>query len=257
MDIDPAFLIPDLRASALLLDVDGTIVDIAPTPDAVRVPASLRRVLSRLLERMGGAVALVSGRPVADLERLFAPLRLTLVGGHGAEMRLRNGAVMEKRDEAGLEPRLRHALRAIAGSMSGVVVEDKGFSIALHYRQAPERAPMLREAIERICAEPCDPPIEVLPGKAVIEIKHAGFSKATGVRELMTHAPFTGRRPVFVGDDTTDETVFAIMPELDGVAFSVGRRVAGVAGCFDEPADVRAWLEQLATTDESLASKAV
>ena len=255
MDIDPAFLIPDLRASALLLDVDGTIVDIAPTPDAVRVPASLRRALSRLLERTGGAVALVSGRPVADLERLFAPLRLTLVGGHGAEMRLRNGAVMEKRDEAGLEPRLRSALRAIAGS--GVVVEDKGFSIALHYRQAPEREGLVREAIDEVVAQPWEAPLEVLPGKAVIEIKHAGFSKATGVRELMTHAPFTGRRPVFVGDDTTDETVFAIMPELDGVAFSVGRRVAGVAGCFDEPADVRAWLEQLATTDESLASKAV
>jgi trehalose 6-phosphate phosphatase len=124
----------------------------------------------------------------------------------------------------------------------------------LHYRLAPEREPQVREAVEQICAEPWDAPIEILPGKAVIEIKHAGFSKATGVRELMTHAPFAGRRPVFVGDDTTDETVFAILPELDGIGFSVGRQVVGLAGCFETPASVRAWLERLAPADESLAS---
>jgi trehalose 6-phosphate phosphatase len=88
----------------------------------------------------------------------------------------------------------------------------------------------------------------------VIEVKHAGFSKATGVRELMMHAPFVGRRPVFIGDDTTDETVVAILPQLDGIGFSVGRQVAGLAGCFDTPASVRAWLERLAPADASVAS---
>jgi trehalose 6-phosphate phosphatase len=134
-----------------------------------------------------------------------------------------------------------------------VVAEDKGLSIALHYRLAPERALAIRAAVDKVCAEPWDAPIEILPGKAVIEIKHAGFSKATGVRELMTHPPFRGRRPIFIGDDTTDETVFAILPEVDGIGFSVGREIAGLAGHFDTPADVRAWLEQLAPADESVA----
>jgi trehalose 6-phosphate phosphatase len=251
MDSDRPFHIPDLRQHALLLDFDGTLVDIAPTPESVEVPASLRRALARLIERTGGAVALVSGRSVVDLDRFFAPMRLPVVGVHGAELRLLNGAATEKRDTAGLEPRLRHKLIALAGS--GVVAEDKGLSVALHYRLAPERARSIRAAVDEICAEPWDAPIEVLPGKSVIEIKHAGFSKGSGVRELMTHAPFRGRRPIFIGDDTTDETVFAILPELDGIGFSVGRQVQGIAGCFDTPADVRAWLEKLAPADESVA----
>jgi len=250
MDSDRPFHISDLRQYALLLDFDGTIVEIAPTPDAVHVPASLRRTLARLIERTGGAVALVSGRSVADLDRFFAPMRLAVVGVHGAEMRLLDGAGTRKRDASGLEPRLRHKLIALAGS--GVVAEDKGPSIALHYRLAPERAATIRAAVDEICAEPWDAPIEVLPGKAVIEVKHAGFNKGTGVRELMTHAPFRGRRPIFIGDDTTDETVFAILPGLDGIGFSVGRQVAGVAGCFDAPADVRAWLEKIAPADASV-----
>ena len=252
MDKTASFVIPDLRKVALLLDIDGTLVDIAPTPTAVRVTPGLKGALIRLVGLTGGALALVSGRSLADIDRLFAPLRLAAIGGHGAEFRPAHDEKAEARDPHGLEPELRRKLREIAGG--GVVAEDKGFSVALHYRLAPERAPLIYDAVNRICAEPWDAPIEVLPGKAVVEIKHAGFSKATGVRELMTHAPFKGRRPVFIGDDTTDETVFAILPELDGIGFSVGRQVAGTAGCFETPASVRAWLEQLAPADESLAS---
>jgi trehalose 6-phosphate phosphatase len=252
MDETAPFHIPDLRKVALLLDIDGTIVDIAPTPTAVWVTPALKGALARLVGLTGGALALVSGRSLADVDRLFAPLRLAAIGGHGAEFRSAQGDKAEARDPLGLEPELRRKLRAVAGA--GVVAEDKGFSVALHYRLAPEREMQVREAVNRICAEPWDAPIEVLPGKAVIEIKHAGFSKASGVRELMTHAPFAGRRPVFVGDDTTDETVFAILPELDGIGFSVGRQVAGLAGCFETPAHVRAWLERLAPADESVAS---
>lgn len=251
MDIDVPFLTLDLRRCALLLDVDGTIVDIAPTPDVVRVPASLRRALSRLIARTGGALALVSGRPLVDLDRLFAPLQLAAVGGHGAELRLLDGSASDSRDPPRLEPMLRERLTAIAGA--GVVAEDKGYSIALHYRLAPERQTLVREEVAKVCAEPWSTPIEILPGKAVIEIKRAGFSKASGVRELMRHPPFAGRRPIFIGDDTTDESVFAIMPELDGIALSVGRKIAGLAGHFDAPADVRAWLERLAPADENVS----
>jgi trehalose 6-phosphate phosphatase len=252
MDTTAPFRIPDLRQVALLLDIDGTIVDIAPTPTAVRVAPALKGALSRLVGLTGGALALVSGRPLADIDRLFAPLRLAAIGGHGAEFRPAHGEAAEARDPRELAPELRRRLRALAGG--GVVVEDKSFSVAVHYRLAPEREAQVRDAVERIRAEPWDAPIEILPGKAVIEIKRAGFSKASGVRALMTHAPFAGRRPVFIGDDATDETVFAILPELGGIGFSVGRQVAGLAGCFETPAAVRAWLERLAPADASLAS---
>ena len=242
---------PDLRLSAFLLDVDGTLVDIAPTPREVRVPAPLLRTLARLIARTDGAVALVSGRSIADLDRLFDPLRLTAVGGHGAEFRLPDGTDVHRRDSPALGAELKQALFAIAGA--GVLAEDKGYSVALHYRLAPEKEALVREAVARACARAVHEPVEILPGKAVIEIKPAGFSKGSGVRELMRHAPFAGRRPIFIGDDTTDETVFAIMPELDGTAFSVGRDVAGVAGCFATPARVRAWLDRIAPAGESVA----
>jgi len=251
MHMDETLLDPDLRKCALLLDVDGTIVDIAPTPDAVRVPASLKAALARLVAATDGAVALVSGRMLADLDRLFAPLRLAAVGGHGAELRLLDGAAGRARQPPRLDAELARRLAALA--VGGVVKEDKGSSIALHYRQAPERERPVREAVARICAERWPTPVEILPGKAVVEIKAAGFSKATGVRELMTHAPFAGRRPIFIGDDATDESVFAIMPDLDGIAFSVGRGVAGVAGCFAAPARVRAWLDRIAPVDAGVA----
>ncbi|HEY1543746.1 MAG TPA: trehalose-phosphatase [Xanthobacteraceae bacterium] len=251
MSTEEPILHPDLRKSALLLDVDGTIVDIALRPDAVRVPASLRDVLSRLIAATDGALALVSGRMISDLDHLFAPLRFAAVGGHGAELRLLGGAGARLRAAPRLDAELRRQLRALAHD--GIAAEDKEVSVALHYRLAPDRAKPLRAAVDEICAQPWSMPIEILPGKAVIEIKTAGFSKASGVRELMEQAPFAGRRPIFIGDDTTDESVFAIMPELDGTAFSVGRDVAGVDGQFATPARVRAWLDRIAPARESVA----
>jgi trehalose 6-phosphate phosphatase len=242
---------PNLRTSAFLLDVDGTLIDIAPTPDAVRVPASLRDALARLMSATDGAVALVSGRLTADLDHLFAPLRIAVVGGHGAELRLLDGENARARAALQLDPELKRQLKALA--LDGIVAEDKGISVALHYRKAPAQAKPLRAAVDTLCVQSWSTPIEILPGKAVIEIKVAGFNKGSGVRELMRHAPFAGRRPIFIGDDTTDETVFAIMPELDGTAFSVGRTVAGVDGQFATPARVRAWLDRIAPARESVA----
>ena len=243
MQIDRPLPKPDLRKVALLLDFDGTIVDLAPTPESVQVPPSLRRALARLIERTGGAVALVSGRPVADLDRFFAPMRLPIVGVHGAELRLLNDVATEKRDPAALEPRLRRALGELEGA--GVGVEDKGSSVALHYRLVPERAGLIRAAVEEICAQTWDPPIEVLPGKAVIEIKPRRFSKGSAVRELMTHPPFAGRTPLFIGDDTTDESVFGLLPQLAGIGCSVGRLIPGTQGTFRSPQHVRSWLARL------------
>jgi len=251
MDIVAPSLMPDLGKTAFLLDVDGTIVDIARTPRDVRVPDSLRRVLARLVARTNGAVALDSGRSLEDIDRLFAPLRLTAVGGHGAEFRLVAGSTLEGRDAPPLDPELRRRLVALAGG--GILVEDKGYAVAVHYRLAPEKEILVRQEVAKVCAAPWPDPIEVLPGKAVIEIKHAEFTKATGVRELMEHPPFAGRQPIFIGDDTTDESVFAIMPELDGLAISVGRKVAGVLHHFETPQSVRGWLERIAPAAENVS----
>jgi trehalose 6-phosphate phosphatase len=141
---------------------------------------------------------------------------------------------------------LREALLTIAARHAGVIVEDKGSSIALHYRTAPKQGLGLVHDVKHAFTAWDDPSIEMLAGKAVLEVKHRGFNKGTGVRELMSHPPFNGRRPVFIGDDKTDEFAFAVMPEFDGIAASVGRRISWVEHCFNSPSDVRTWVEHLA-----------
>lgn len=248
----PNSLVTHLGETAVLLDIDGTLLDIMPTPRQVWVPPGLARTLERLYHRTGGALALVSGRSLNDIDLLFAPDQFPAVGGHGAEMRL--AADAEPVSAAlPLDKELKRRLAAIARLSPGILLEDKGYSLALHYRLAPHAEKAIYEAVSLIRADLPDAPIEVLPGKQVCEIKHAGFSKASAVRALMTHPPFRGRRPLFIGDDVTDETVFAIMPDLDGIAFSVGRRARGVAGHFDAPSDVREFLARL-LDDESDAS---
>ena len=238
-------LIPfDLHEAAILLDVDGTVLDLAPRPADVCVPEPLRRTLERLSDKTGGALALVSGRTLADLDRIFAPLLLPSIGGHGAEMRV-NGHDGQLHPTVPLTDALRRRFAAIALDKSGLIVEDKGYSLALHYRLAPRHAPALREAVAAICAELPPDTVEVLPGKALIEVKQVGFNKGTAVRELMSHPPFHGRRPIFIGDDTTDEAAFAVVPEFDGIAFSVGRKVPGALSRFKAPRDVRGWLEHI------------
>jgi len=239
----------NLRELAVLLDVDGTILDIAPTPGEVTVPASLRRTLARLSRETGGALALVSGRSLEDLDRLFAPLRLPAVGGHGAELRASAGGEAEAGGARPLDGDLRDRLAGIADSAPGVLIEDKGYALAVHYRLAPEQERSVRQAVAAIQADWPQEPIEVLPGKAVLEVKPAGFNKGAAIRALMRHKPFAGRRPVFIGDDTTDEPAFAAMPEFKGLGFSVGRNIPGTAHCFATPSEVRGWLERLSAGD--------
>jgi len=251
MDIVAPSLIPNLHECAILLDVDGTILDMASTPQEVWVPPSLRHDMTRLSELTGGAVALVSGRSLNDLDLLFSPLQLPAVGGHGAEFRPFCGGELDLSRTVPLDVKLKRKFAAVAEIGPGIVIEDKGYSIALHYRLAPALEAAVKEAVARICAENPSAPIEVLRGKSVLEIKQVGFNKGTGVRELMRYPPFTGRHPIFIGDDVTDESVFAIIAEFDGLAFSVGRMVASVNGHFDKPAAVRGWLTRIADEGES------
>jgi len=233
----------DLATVALLLDVDGTLIDLGPSPFEVHVPGALCRSLERLLERTGGALALVSGRPIRDVDKLFSPLKLPVVGGHGAEMRLRGGdALLAVKP---LPEKLRQELVEAATPGSGVLVEDKGYSVALHYRQSPEEEPRLRELVTRARAAFPGEPLEVLLGKAMFEIKQSGINKGGAVRKLMKLSPFAGRVPVFVGDDVTDESVFAVLPTLRGKGYSVGRKFSGLAGTFSTPDEVRAALSRL------------
>jgi trehalose 6-phosphate phosphatase len=253
MDIVAPSLVPNLHECAFLLDVDGTILDLAPTPPEVWVPPSLRLAMTRLTELSGGAVALVSGRSLSDLDLLFAPLQLPAVGGHGAEFRPFAGGELIIRRQVPLDPALKRKFALVAEIGPGVLIEDKGYSVALHYRLAPEMEDAVTRAVARICAENPAAEIEILSGKFVLEIKQMGFNKATGVRELMRYPPFAGRHPIFIGDDVTDESVFEIITEFDGLAFSVGRMVAGVNGHFDKPEAVRGWLAQIAGCGESVA----
>src|SRR4051812_48293479 len=241
----PGALVPHLSQCALLLDIDGTLLDFAPTPREVWVPPGLAKTLNHLLERTSGALALVSGRSLNDIDLIFAPAEYPAVGGHGAEMRLSGEGESVAAHAPPLDKDLKKRLAAIAQLSPGILLEDKGYSLALHYRLAPHAEKAIYAAVSLIRADLPNAPIEVLPGKCVCEIKHSGFTKATGVRELMTHEPFRGRRPVFIGDDVTDESVFAIMPDMGGLAFSVGRRAMGVNGHFDAPNDVRAFLARL------------
>ena len=234
-----------LNEYAILLDIDGTLLDLAPTPREVWVPPDLAETLSCLHARTSGALALVSGRSLNDIDLIFAPEQFPAVGGHGAEMRISNDSEAVATHALPMDKELKRRLAAIARLSPGILLEDKGYSLALHYRLAPHAEKAIYAAVSLIRAELPNAPIEVLPGKSVCEIKQTGFDKATGVRELMTHEPFRGRRPIFVGDDVTDESVFAIMPDLGGLAFSVGRRAQGVTDHFDEPRDVRAWLARL------------
>src|SRR6202790_4965984 len=230
---------------ALLLAIDGTLLDLAPTPREVWVPPGLAKTLTRLLEKTAGALALVSGRSLNDIDLIFAPEQFPAVGGHGAEMRLTTDHEAVAIHAPPMDRELKRRLAAIAKLSPGILLEDKGYSLALHYRLAPHAEKAIYEAVSLIRADLPNAPIEVLPGKSVCEIKHSGFNKASGVLELMNHEPFKGRRPIFIGDDVTDESVFAIMPDFGGLAFSVGRRAQGVADCFDDPAQVRDWLARL------------
>jgi trehalose 6-phosphate phosphatase len=246
----PRALIPRLSDTAILLDIDGTLLDLMPTPRQVWVPPGLAKTLDHLLTRTSGALALVSGRSLNDIDLIFAPARFPAVGGHGAEMRLTADGEAAVIHAPPMDQELKRRLAAIARLSPGILLEDKGYSLALHYRLAPHAEKAIYEAIALIRADLPDAPIEVLPGKCVYEIKHAGFTKASGVRELMSREPFKGRRPLFIGDDVTDESVFAIMPDFDGLSFSVGRRANGVSGHFDAPVDVREFLARL-LDDES------
>lgn len=238
----------DIASTAILLDVDGTLLDIAPRPHDVLVSDHLREMLMRLSRRLGGALGLISGRSLADIDSLFAPLRLPAVGGHGAEIRASADGEVVRMRMAPLDTSLKRHFAEIGQLGPGIIIEDKDYSVAIHYRLAPQFAGAVIRSVAAICDQHGCEGLSILPGKSVIEIKPRGFDKGSGLKELMAVPPFAGRRPIFVGDDVTDEAAFAMLPRYAGIGVSVGGIVPGASFNFDGPKDVRLWLETLSLT---------
>ncbi len=239
----------DPKKTALLLDIDGTLIDLGPTPFDVDVPDELLTSLSQLVEMTNGAVALVSGRPIRDIDLLFSPLCLPAIGGHGAEFRVRTSI---HNIAPALSQEFREQLATAATQRLGIFVEDKGYSVAMHYRRVPQHETWLMRHIAHTCKAFADEQTEVLPGKSMFEVKRPAVNKGEAVRHLMKLAPFVGRRPVFIGDDVTDESVFEVMPDLGGRGFSVSRDVEGLSGIFRSPGQVRKALHRLANGRSSV-----
>jgi trehalose 6-phosphate phosphatase len=209
------------RNIALFLDVDGTLLEIAATPDAVKVPAALRNTLHLASAREHGALALISGRCISELDRLFAPYVFAAAGQHGLERRDAHGKFMRPPVEVELLQTARAALVELQMRHNGLLLEDKGTALALHYRLVPKLEPMVRASMAAIAA-PLTGKFLVREGKCVLELAPAGVSKRTAILSFMSEFPFQGRIPVFVGDDVTDEDGFEAVNEMDGFSIRVG-----------------------------------
>lgn len=243
-DLPPAPL-PDPDARwALFLDVDGTLIDFADDPAAVAVAPALLDHLHQLHNALDGALALVSGRGIGELDRLFAQPAWAMAGLHGLQLRHASG----ERDEQATDIRVRNQLdrgaRAIVERLDGVFLEDKGAAMALHCRPAPHQLEPLRIA----AAELADrlEGYELQPGNLVMEIKPAGMDKGKAVAQLLQTAPFANRLPVYVGDDLTDEHGFAAVTAAGGFGIRVGSRTPSAARfTLADVHAVHAWLDQL------------
>lgn len=234
----------DFSTDALFLDLDGTLIDIAPRPDEVHAPKDLINTLDALHRRLGGALAVISGRPIATIDAVLSPLRLPASGVHGAEIRREFQGSITLHPTRIISTAVRWLLAPLA-SIPGVLVEDKGVAIAVHYRQAPEAEEEIRDVVTMAVRADRDEGLTLVPGKCVYEIKYAGYSKGTALVEFMSHSPWAGRRPVFVGDDVTDEHAFAELPRWDGLGLAVGQERAGAIKAFYTATEVRNWLSGL------------
>lgn len=240
----PSPLPPPRRDWAYFFDIDGTLVDIADTPAAVRLDHDLRRLIQDLHRSSGGAVALISGRSIADIDRLFPGTRLPAAGQHGIERRDAVGVIERHAFPAERLQWARERLAAASAGKPGLLVEDKGLSLALHYRRAPRLAGyahrVTRSLLRRVGAQYC-----IQTGKRVVEMKPTGKDKGVAVLEFMREAPFEGRRPVFVGDDATDEYGFATVNRLRGYSIKVGRGPTAARWRLPNVEAVQRWLRSI------------
>lgn len=232
---------PELT-DCLFLDFDGTLVEIASEPSLIVVPDSLRELLAGLQARLAGAVAIISGRPITDLDRHLAPLRFAAAGEHGAEIRHRPGGTVDSHTR--LPAEMLRFVESLARECPGLLVEPKSASVSVHYRNAPTHGAAVTARMHKLSAD--WPDYELLHGKMVLELKPGHLNKGVAIRSLAAQPPFAGRRPVFIGDDTTDESGFAAVNELEGLTIRVGGADSSQARYrLPDIASVHAWLQRL------------
>ncbi len=224
---------------AYFLDVDGTLLGIAPNPNAVRVEQSLLNLLERL-HRASGAVALISGRAISDLDRRIAN-RMPRAGQHGLERRDATGRLHLHATPTEAKDRIRAALAPWLERHPGLLLEDKGVTLALHYRQEPELEDQMIALMEKLVAEAGDG-LVMQKGKCVVEAKPANFDKGTAIEEFLGEAPFKGRHVVFIGDDLNDEHGFAVVNRIGGVSIKVGPEPTCARYRLPDVEAVRRWL---------------
>jgi trehalose 6-phosphate phosphatase len=242
----------DASTWALFLDVDGTLLEIAPSPDRVRVPEALGTRLDELRALLADALALVSGRAIRDLDGLFAPHRFSAAGVHGAEWRIGERIRTVDADPARLDP-ARRAFQDFTAAHAGTLWEDKRYAVTLHYRERPDLSAdaraVARDAVHHLKGEGA-----VLEGKMVLEVRFRQATKAAAVAALMAEPPFAGRVPVYLGDDVTDEDAFAAVNRLGGISIAVGDRPGTTASHnLESVPAVHRWIDALARHLQSWA----
>ena len=226
---------------AWFLDIDGTLLDIAAVPSAVRARPSDTQLLTSLYALSRGALALISGRSIAGIDAIFAPLRLPAAGQHGTERRDARG---RERRHPVPEAELRQAaaqLEAFAARHEGLLFEDKGASLAVHYRLAPALGGVVHATMRRLAVR-LGPSVEVQSGKLLAELKPAGRNKGHAIEAFLTEPPFRGRVPIFLGDDVTDEHVFEVVNRRGGLSVKIGAGPSLARWRLRDAAAVRAWL---------------
>ena len=227
---------PDFdRSNALFLDLDGTLLEIAPTPDQVKTPPGLPSLLCTLRSQLDGAVAIVTGRPIGFLDMILAPFTGSAAGEHGVAMRYDDGRIEEMPVGMAVPEPWRDALKAATERWPGVLVEPKAHGVAVHYRLVPERGNDVWRLVRALVPQD-HPSFRLIPAREAVEIGLRAASKGDAVERFMAQPPFQGRRPIYVGDDFTDEAGMEAARQFGGE----GLRVAEVFG--GEPSAVRAWL---------------
>jgi len=230
---------------AYFLDVDGTLVEIAETPGEVQVPIELKTIISLAHRCCDGALAVISGRAIHDLDLLLGLSQLPMAGQHGLEIRDARGQLHHHAMDKGWLGDIIHHLQHLQARHPGLLLEDKGATLAIHYRKVPSLGAYLSRLLKGVLA--LHPDLQVQRGKYVFELKPGGFDKGTAIGALMAMPPFAGRRPVFIGDDLTDEHGFRVINQMGGLSIKVGNgrtcaqyRLAGVdavrdwLGCMPE-----------------------
>jgi trehalose 6-phosphate phosphatase len=229
---------------ALFLDMDGTLLDLAATPESVIIPGGLVDLLRRLANGLGGALAIVTGRRISEVDQILAPLRLAASGVHGSEMRVLASSPI-KHMTADLSDDIVQSLRELAGRAPGAFAEPKGSGLAIHYRRVPEAESAIAADLQQFHAR--NPgKFDIWPGRKVFEVIPKGYSKGTAISTLAAEAPFRGRVPIMIGDDVGDEPAFSAAERLHGFGLRVGgENFDASRSDFEDPQSVLQWLDVL------------